>query len=459
MWSTIVGVTNVGVGPNNIWCPGGCPPAQPQACPSAGMYVAGVAVGSAGNAFVAVPWTTPCPMTAVSIAGAQLYEFDPAGAVTALQDPGVETFPGQPPDLCALHAAGACEWVLQCGGAPNPLAASHTLPQGPPPGTQPVASAADAMGNTFIVGNGPISGGGVLSVASWDAMGAMAWSVGAPASFGSSFGTSQGGCQPNALQCPATIVADQQAGAIVPGYLTAAHDFGCGSVNGGFLIRFGPAGQCIWNKSAPSSTSLLSAGAGAVYVTGTFQGTFNYFGCPTLMSASGTASYLLELDGTGACVWAKSYPTATLTVTPFPNNDLLLSTPFTGTIDLGGGPLTSVGSVDLAVGRVSSAGAPVWSRRFGAAGATLAFKSASADALGGAVEQVHVSVGSVDFGGGPVTGNVLVKLEDPGMFGWQKPGFAGPFASDPCGAVITAIDCSTCAPGNLPGFTVQKLAP
>ncbi len=141
------------------------------------------------------------------------------------------------------------------------------------------------------------------------------------------------------------------------------------------------------------------------------------------------------------------------------SDDLLLSTTFSGTLPVGTGTLTSVGTADLAVARISAAGAPMWIKSFGGAGATVTWIKAAADAAGGAVEEVSTS-GSVDFGGGAVSGETaLLKLDDTGAFRWQEVPFSGYFAPDPCGAVITAADCATCAPGSAQGITVTKLAP
>jgi hypothetical protein len=127
-----------------------------------------------------------------------------------------------------------------------------------------------------------------------------------------------------------------------------------------------------------------------------------------------------------------------------------------------------VGTVDLAVGALSASGAPLWSRSFGGAGATVSFDAAaptatfgqiSPDATGGAAEAVSVT-GAVDFGGGVISGGgVLFRLDASGAFRWQEAPFSGFIASDPCGAVIAATSCAACAPGGVWGVSVSKLAP
>jgi hypothetical protein len=120
-----------------------------------------------------------------------------------------------------------------------------------------------------------------------------------------------------------------------------------------------------------------------------------------------------------------------------------------------------VGTADLAVGALSASGAPLWSRSFGGAGATVSFDAAAPTATFGQISPDAVSVtGVVDFGGGVISGGgVLFRLDASGAFRWQEAPFSGFIASDPCGAVIAATSCAACAPGGVWGVSVSKLAP
>jgi hypothetical protein len=74
-----------------------------------------------------------------------------------------------------------------------------------------------------------------------------------------------------------------------------------------------------------------------------------------------------------------------------------------GRVDFGGGPLTSAGSDDIYVVKYAAhEGAHVWSRRFGGAASDVAF-SVALDREGNVVVTGYTS-GSVDFGGGVLTG-------------------------------------------------------
>lgn len=104
--------------------------------------------------------------------------------------------------------------------------------------------------------------------------------------------------------------------------------------------------------------------------------------------------------------------------------NLILAGRFEGTLDLGGGPMTSAGDLDLFVAKLDRDGHLLWSRRFGGAdrqAATSVAVDRSDNILVAGVTQ-----GDVDFGAGPITepGLVLAKLDPSGAAIWSK-GFAG----------------------------------
>jgi hypothetical protein len=283
-------------------------------------------------------------------------------------------------------------------------------------------AAGDAAGATFLFnGNGHAT--------KFDGTGKQVWSKLIPFS----------GVTPNA----AGVAADGAGGAFLAGTLSSAFDLGCGMLPGGpFVARLGDCGACTWSSAFSgsiilSTLQLLPTEAGQIYVTGNFQGAVD-LGCGALTSA-GTSAFIAKIDAGGACLWSRAFTTASLGVGVFPGGDLLLAAAFHGTIDFGGGPLQSVGAEDGAVARLSASGAQLWSERFGAPGATVAWTGPSVDPTGGAALSALVKGGSVDFGDGAVApGGVLLKLDPGGALRWQQAPFAGVFASDPCGAVIAA---------------------
>lgn len=92
---------------------------------------------------------------------------------------------------------------------------------------------------------------------------------------------------------------------------------------------------------------------------------------------------------------------------------------FEGTVDFGGGPLTSAGDADVFVVKLDHDGNHLWSRRFGGEGSeyypAIALDSAGALYLHGVFE------GTYDFGGPPLEGYglALAKLTSSGEHVWS----------------------------------------
>ena len=82
-------------------------------------------------------------------------------------------------------------------------------------------------------------------------------------------------------------------------------------------------------------------------------------------------------------------------------DNILVTGLFQGTVDFGGGPLTSAGVSDIFVAKYDAAGAHLWSQRFGDTG----FDQGNAIAVDGADDVLVTGYfgGTVDFGGGPLT--------------------------------------------------------
>jgi hypothetical protein len=81
-----------------------------------------------------------------------------------------------------------------------------------------------------------------------------------------------------------------------------------------------------------------------------------------------------------------------------PSGDVVVAGSFTGTADLGTGSLVSAGARDGFVAAYAATGAPLWSRRFGAANDDLAY-GVAVDGSGN-VLLTGTFRGTVDFGGG-----------------------------------------------------------
>lgn len=330
----------------------------------------------------------------------------------------------------------------------------------------------DDTGNVYIrgqnaggldVGCGPMAGTGVY-LAKLDPSGQCVWS--------------------RALD---GAVVPAGSGVYLTGSFTGTLDLGCGpmtAASGGssYVALLDAAGACTWNKSFVGDLEMALLPSGSPVISSSFTGTVDV-GCGPLTSSS-TSALVTVLGPSGICVWSRSFDVAGVGVAAFPSGDVAVSTSPKGSVDFGGGPLMAVGTQDLALARLDGAtGAHVWSRIFGAPGASL-WANVIPDQSGGVLLVGRVT-GTIDFGGGPIVSDppmscttnyecpsgwclnaschpvgsqpYVLKLDAAGAFRWQRG--SGTAALDPCGAVVYADPCFTCAPGNASGVTLQRLAP
>ena len=143
------------------------------------------------------------------------------------------------------------------------------------------------------------------------------------------------------------------------------------------------------------------------------------FGCgsPLAVPAAGGVA-LVKTDGGGNCMWNKllALPTAAVLSTNFRvgvDGSLNASVVYSGTIDFGGGPLTSIGSSALAVAKFDSGGDLLWDQSFGGAGSSFGIGSLSANAAGTLVVTSSYA-GTVDLGGAPLdaSGDTFLAVFD-----------------------------------------------
>jgi hypothetical protein len=151
------------------------------------------------------------------------------------------------------------------------------------------------------------------------------------------------------------------------------------------------------------------------------------FGGGTMTSNGSDDAYGAKLDLTGAQVWAKHYGDTngqlTRAVALDASGNAFLGVELSGSADFGGGALTSAGSTDIAIVKLDASGNYVWAKQFGDSNAQ-AVRGIGTDANGN-VYFAGAYVGSVDFGGGPLTsaGNAdvfIAKLSPAGGYVWAK---------------------------------------
>jgi hypothetical protein len=292
--------------------------------------------------------------------------------------------------------------------------------------------ATDGSGNVYLLGRyvGTVNfgGGNLVSagnqdvfVARFNASGVHQWSR----SFGSAsdeFGNS--------------IAVNSTGNVYITGEFPATIDFGGGVLTsaGGsdvFLAKFNNSGTHQWSKRFGDSSYQYAHGvaadaSGNVCVTGDFMGTMN-FGGGDLTSAGIYDIYLARFDASGAHQWSKRFGDGSAQLGQAVATDavgsIYLAGHITGTADFGGGDLTSAGSYDVVLAKFNASGAHLWSKRFGDAENQYAWSVAAKD-FGGACLTGYF-IGTMDFGGGGLacvgaSDAFLAKFDAFGAHQWSQ---------------------------------------
>ncbi|MFT3769337.1 MAG: MopE-related protein [Minicystis sp.] len=235
------------------------------------------------------------------------------------------------------------------------------------------------------------------------------------------------------------ITADASGNVIVGAYINGTVDFGCGpltttaTLDGAAIAKLSSSGTCLWNKAAGDGSAhtqgVATDAAGNVYVVGYLQGTLDW-GCGVMTSTGGNNpdAFVAKLNGsTGACIWSKSYGDANIqygnSIAVDSAGNVLVAGFFLGSINLGGGALTSAGANDVFVAKLDAGGNHVWSKRYGDAN-NQALRGLKVDGANN-VLVVGQFAGTINFGGTTLTSAGLndafvAKLDTNGNHVWSK---------------------------------------
>lgn len=164
-------------------------------------------------------------------------------------------------------------------------------------------------------------------------------------------------------------------------------------------------GTHIWSKrfgdaSAQSGDAVAIDAFGNIVVAGTLSGTVDFGGGP-LTSTGSSDVFVAKLDATGNHAWSRRFGDPDLqllqAVAIDGSGNIIIAGGFNGTIDFGGVALVSAGERDIFVAKLDPSGNHIWSKRFGAVGHQQAHGVAVDDNAN--VVLSGVITGSVDFGG------------------------------------------------------------
>ncbi len=185
-----------------------------------------------------------------------------------------------------------------------------------------------------------------------------------------------------------------------------------------------PPGSTVFARKGGGSGDhrgrvIASDAAGNVGVGGYFSGTLD-LGGGVLTSAGGTDAFLGKLDASGKHLWSKRYgdgSNQSITAVGIDGaGNIYIAGAVAGTIDFGGGTLTSVGGFDMFAAKLDSDGKHVWSKRYGDAD-EQGIEPSAVDAAGN-FWITGFAAGTIDFGCGAHVGTsgamIVAKLDNTG---------------------------------------------
>ncbi len=233
------------------------------------------------------------------------------------------------------------------------------------------------------------------------------------------------------------VTTDRQDNIIVTGAFSKTVDFGNGplTTTGNldiFVAKYTPAGVLIWVKafggtSVDQGLALATDTNGNVFLGASFNGMAN-FGGP-ILSRNSDSIAVVKLSSGGATTWARAWGGNTIDtvqgIAADKNGDVVITGKFYGNTNLGDGPKTGAGIFDAFLAKYSGVdGAHIWSKIFGSTDIDAGF-GVTTDPVSGNVITTGGFIGTVNFGGGPVStdangGIYLLGFSPTGTWLWNK---------------------------------------
>jgi hypothetical protein len=376
-------------------------------------------------------------------------DVDAAGNVVTVGDYfGTVNFGGGPltsaGDLdvyvAKFDAAGNHLWSLRFGDTDRQLAKSVAVDDSD--GSIVVAG---IFQGSIDFGGGPLvsAGGFDAFMVKFDASGNYDWSR--------SYGDSGD-------QLAYVVAVDLDHNVVLTGPFTNKVDFGGGALtsagsNDVYIALFDLNGDLQWaerygDASAQATYGLATDADGNILATGGFGGTLDFGGAP-LVSAGLSDIFVVKLDRGGSHMWSASFGDGLdqygIGVTADSQGNVLGVGDFEGTVDFGGGPISSAGWYDAFLAKLDGAGGHLWSHGFG---------EGNGQFTGGVAVDAddHVAMAgyfevAIDLGGGPIAGvgttdGYVARFDAAGNHLW----------SDGFGAALEnqyGIACATDAAGGI----------
>jgi hypothetical protein len=245
-----------------------------------------------------------------------------------------------------------------------------------------------------------------------------------------------GGSTPNDSAYPNGVGTDTSGNVLFAGRYSGTVKFGATTLSSStytddvFIAKYSSGGSYQWARGFGSTGSDVATGAavdgsGNLLVAGYFQGTVDFGGGPVTSSAS-YSLFVAKYSPTGSLVWSKQVGGAfnNALVTVDGSGNVVVTGYYSGTVDFGGGALPSSGATDVFVAKYSSSGSLVWAKRYG--GSSYDMAQAIAVDGNGNVVVIGYFKGTADFGSGSMTSSggsndvFLAKYASDGSPLWAK---------------------------------------
>ncbi len=230
------------------------------------------------------------------------------------------------------------------------------------------------------------------------------------------------------------VATDASNNVILAGHFRSSADFGGGPLTSAgvedlYVVKLDPAGNHLWSKRFGDGSNQLAGGlavdgAGNIIVASQSRGTIDFGGGP-LTNMDNNDVFVAKLDPAGNHLWSKRFGDAAQQyvegVAVDAAGNVIITGSSNGTLDFGGGPITSAGFTDVFVAKLDADGNHLWSKGFGD-GSFQEANAVTVDAAGNILLTGSVA-GTTDFGGGPLMANgvnaFLVKLDPSGAHLWS----------------------------------------
>ena len=322
--------------------------------------------------------------------------------------------------VAKLNSSGVVQWVYAAGGTGRDRGRKIAL---------------DSSGNIYVTGyywsTVDFGGGNVTSNGNWDAFllklnssGTFQWVK----SYGSNYN-----------DLGRDVAIDSNDNIYMLGNYRGTVDFGGGDENGAvsgdiFLVKFNSSGVFQWvytagASAADDSRALALDSNDNPYITGSFRDTVN-FGGGNITAANTDDLFILKLNSSGA--YQNIYTSNIFTtqkgkgLAVDSSGNIYATGTFSGTVDFGGGNITTSGN-DIYLLKLNSSFAFQWVKRFAVDNgeASLALGLAVTVDEDGNVYSVGQIGSTIDLGGGSQgfggqNDAYIVKHDSSGSFQWSK---------------------------------------